>query len=75
MQPTFVGERHAEDLRPEAVGGHHRVRLLRLGWIECTKCVGAIAILKQRILHRGSVNRTQQCRSEHPGNAHRMERV
>ncbi len=75
VQPPLVAERYSEDLRPEAVRCHHRVRFFRLGRVERPEGVGAIAVFKQGVLHCGSMNRTEQRSAENTGDAHHVERV
>ena len=60
MEPALVAEGDAEDLGPEAVGGHHRVGLLRLGGLEPLEGVRPVPILEQGVLHRRTVDGAQQ---------------
>jgi hypothetical protein len=75
VQPTFVGEGNPEDLRPETVGGHHRVGFFRLGRLESAEGVGFVAVFKQGVFHGCTVNGTQERPTENPGHSHHVEGI
>ena len=75
VQPALVGEGNAEDLRPEAVGGDHRVGLFRLGGAEGSEGVGFVAVFKEGVLDGGTVNGTQEGAPQHPSDPHHVEGV
>ncbi len=75
VQPALVRKRNPEDLRPETVRRHHRVRLFCLRRVERPEGVRVLAILKQRVLHRRSVDRAQQCTPQNASHSHHVEGV
>ena len=75
VQPALVGESNPENLRPETVCCHHRIRLLRLRRLKRTERIRILVILEQRVLYSCTVNCTEQRTTQDAGNTHHVEGV
>jgi hypothetical protein len=75
VQPPLVSKRNPKDLGPESVSGHHGIGLLCLSGVERPEGITAIAILKQRVLYRSTMDRSEERCTEYTSHPHHVERV